>query len=165
MQSRLSHLLYGFVCVASMSLVIQSVADDQASGQKRQHGNSVMIEHAWSRESLSGQPNGAVYLDIENNGPDPVRLTSVSSDIANSARLHESRLDDGMMKMASVSSLSIAPGETVSLKPGGLHVMLMGLKEPLLVGTSHRLVCNFAGMNSIEVRVKVLAATALAFPD
>jgi copper(I)-binding protein len=141
------------------------IADVQSPDRQGAKTDQVTLERAWSPETIPGRSNGVVYLDIQNASDAMIQLVSVSSDIASKASIHESLLVDGMMKMQSVSSVTIQPGERVSLEPGGLHVMLMGLKEQLAVGNSHMLVLNFSTGISRELEVAVFPISQLSFPD
>lgn len=161
--------LCGLVCIGLCFALLVYSTSDMANAQnidaESEKTAPVTLARAWSPETIPGRSNSVVYLDIQNNSDEIIQLTSVSSDIARSAKLHESLLVDGMMKMQSVPSLSISPGERVSLKPGGLHLMLMGLKKPLAVGDSHRLVLDFSKGHTIELEVTVFPISQLSFPD
>lgn len=161
--------LFSSLCIAiCIDLIVCSasvLADVQSIDTQGAKTDQVTLERAWSPETIPGRSNGVVYLDIQNSSDEIIQLISLSTDIARKASLHESLLVDGMMKMQSVPSLTIPPGERVSLKPGGLHVMLMGLKKPLAVGDSHRLVLNFSKNRSHEVEVAVSPISQLSFPD
>jgi copper(I)-binding protein len=144
--------------------------DSHSSDPEKGLSDSLIIEKAWSRETPPGTRSGVVYLDIRNAGDTTLILTKLESDIAGSTHLHESRLMDGMMKMHSVKSLSIDPGEVSSLQPSGLHIMLMGLKKPLLRGESHQLKLSFSNASSSRtvkkiVEVKILPISQLSYPD
>ena len=95
---------------------------------------SVKIDHAWSRAAMAGR-NGVVYLTIT-AGRSGDRLIGVASPVAEKTELHESLMEQGVMKMRGVTALPIAPEQTVTLAPGGLHIMLLRLKQPLHEGDS-----------------------------
>ena len=119
-------------------------------------GSDVLkIDQAWARAAPIGRTT-AVYFSISNSGPAD-KLTTVATDIAAHAGLHKSSLDDkGVMTMTSVQALDVPAGATVTLAPGGYHVMLMDLKQPLKVGDHFALTLSFekAGVMSITVPVK-----------
>ena len=94
----------------------------------------VEIKDAWARATPGGAQNGAAYLTLLS--PTGDRLTGVTSPAAEKAELHQMTNDGGIMKMREVTAIDLPPGTPVSLKPGGLHVMLMGLKHPLQPGQS-----------------------------
>ena len=81
------------------------------------------------RAALGNNPNTGAYVTIRNTGTEPDRLVSVSCECAASTELHSMSTKDGVMEMAEMKNgFVIAPGETLVLKPGGNHIMLMGLK-------------------------------------
>ncbi|MDT8342529.1 MAG: cytochrome c oxidase assembly protein [Longimicrobiales bacterium] len=79
----------------------------------------------------------ALYLTLRNSGPDPVRVTGFVAAGAE-ATLHETRIEDGVMRMAPLEAVELAPGDVVRLRPGGIHVMLTGLERALLPGDTVR---------------------------
>jgi copper(I)-binding protein len=93
-----------------------------------QAAEALRLSDAWVRAMPPGQRMTAGYLSISNPGELPVTLQSVSSD-AGMASLHETRVEEGRSSMRAVHSLTIAPGETVELAPGGMHIMFMGLES------------------------------------
>lgn len=81
------------------------------------------------RAALGNNPNTGAYVTIRNTGTEPDRLVSASCECAASTELHSMSTKDGVMEMAEMKNgFVIAPGETLVLKPGGNHIMLMGLK-------------------------------------
>jgi periplasmic copper chaperone A len=109
----------------------------------------LVVENPWARESVTR--TGAAYLTVRNGGDQDDRLIGVSSEVADKALLHSSAMQDGVMKMRPVEVLEVpAHGEAV-LEPGGLHVMLIGLKEPLEEGKSFALTLEFENAGEVEV--------------
>lgn len=81
------------------------------------------------RAALGNNPNTGAYVTIKNGGDQPDRLVSASCECAASVELHTMATKNGVMEMAEMKDgFAIAPGETLVLKPGGNHIMLMGLK-------------------------------------
>ena len=113
------------------------------------------IHGAWSRELPPVAPNGAAYFHVRNGGSDAVRIVSVSSPVADRAELHAHESDGGVMKMRHVHEVEVPAGEAISLEPGGLHVMLIGLKQPLVDGESFPLTVEFDNAGTIEVTVEI----------
>ena len=124
---------------------------------EHQHSDeaSIVIEHAWSRSLPPVVPNGAAYLSIINNGQ-PDTLVKVSSSIAANSMVHESYIEDDKISMRHVGKVDIAQGQHVEFKPGGYHIMLMGLKKPLSLGTQFTLTLTFEHAGEIEVKVPVI---------
>jgi copper(I)-binding protein len=100
----------------------------------------------------------AVYLWITNNGGKADRLLAVSSAAAAKAEIHSSTMAQGVMQMRPVAALELPPGVTVKIEPGTLHIMLQGLKQPLVAGSVLPLSLEFrdAGMLLIQVPIKPL---------
>ena len=114
----------------------------------------VSVSDAWLRASLGQSPNTAGYMKIENRGTAEDKLVGVNM-ATGMAHLHESAMKDGVMQMKAVDALTIKPGETVELKPGGLHIMVMGLKTPLKAGETVPLRLQFARGGEITVNAEV----------
>ena len=115
----------------------------------------VAVSGAWTRPAAAGQ-NGAGYLTIVNTGPGPQTLRGASSPVATSVGVHESVMTGGIMSMRSVAGgLSIAPGQTVTFKPGSYHLMLMRLKQPLKAGERAPVELDFAPAGKVTVELVV----------
>jgi copper(I)-binding protein len=113
----------------------------------------LVVESPWARESVTR--TGVAYLTVRNGGDQDDRLIGVSSEVADKAELHSSVVQDGVMKMRAVEALDVpAHGEAV-LEPGGLHIMLIGLKAPLEEGKSFALTLEFENAGEIEVMTTV----------
>lgn len=99
---------------------------------------------------------GAVYLWITNNGSKADRLLAVSSPVAAKAELHSTSMRQGIMQMRPVGVVDLPPGMPIKIEPGGLHIMLQGLKQPLEPGFAFPLTLDFrdAGMLVVQVPVK-----------
>ena len=113
------------------------------------------IVHPWARASAGAAQNGAVYLEIVNAGSAPDRLIGASSPAAAHAEPHMHASENGIMKMRPVEAIDIGPGQHVVLKPGGFHLMLMGLTAPLAEGDSFPITLVFEKAGSIEVSAEV----------
>ncbi|GAB3261710.1 copper chaperone PCu(A)C [Chitinimonas naiadis] len=100
----------------------------------------VTVSRAWARATLPGQPVAGAYFDIQ--AATPARLLAVSSPVAAQVELHEMKLEGGIMKMRRLPGLDLAAGQTLQLKPGSYHVMLMQLATPLAAGQTVPLVIH-----------------------
>ncbi|WOJ93003.1 copper chaperone PCu(A)C [Congregibacter variabilis] len=106
------------------------------------------VSGAWVRAMPPGQHMTAAYLQLRNLTAGTVSITGVHSDVG-MASLHETRLEGGRSSMRAVDSLDLAAGEAISMEPGGLHIMLMGLETtpvegdivPVCLQTSEGEVC------------------------
>jgi periplasmic copper chaperone A len=117
---------------------------------------SLTLEQPWSRATPGGAKVGGGYLRITNTGTVPDRLTGGSLSLASKVEVHEMRLEGDVMRMKPVEGgLEIKPGATVELKPGGLHLMFMDLKEPLKEGQVLKGTLTFEKAGPIEVEYTV----------
>ena len=117
------------------------------------------VQDAWIR-ATPGADIAAAYMTLRNAGPAAITVTGVESPIAGHAMIHETQVEAGQSKMRSHEQLVVAPGATVKLQPGGLHVMLHDLKQPLTVGASVPLVIHLSGGGSIAAMATVRPLSA-----
>ena len=136
----------------ALALVI--VLSGAASAGEHTPGD-LSITGPWSFELPPVSPNGAAYFRIENHGQVSDRLVSAQSPIAGRAEFHTHEMDGGMMKMRRVPSVEVPAQSEVTFEPGGLHVMLPGLKKPLVAGERFPLVLEFEKAGTIEVSVEI----------
>ena len=125
--------------------------------------NDIMVTGAYARASASRSARaGAVYFKLANHGTRRDRIIGASADVAASAMIHESKIDNGVATMRPVESIELAPGGEVSFEPSGSHVMLVGLKKPLKEGDHFILTLKLerAGDVAIDVPVGGVAASA-----
>ena len=118
---------------------------------------SVKVTDAWVREMAAGRTVTAVFLELTNAGAAERRLVRGATTAADTLELHEMKRDGGMMRMSPVPQISIPAGETVSLRPGGLHLMLFGVKRPLAAGDTIRVTLTFDDGSTLEVPAAVRA--------
>lgn len=138
----------------------------------------VTVQDAWARPGPKGG-NSAIYFTLTNEGKENLVLVGAASDVAEEVSIHETVMlpaggssqktgaqggsaphhggmaMGGMMTMRPIPSLTIKAGETVSFKPGGLHVMLMNLRRPLAVGDRFSIQLRFEGQEPLQVPVQV----------
>ncbi|MBV9827456.1 MAG: copper chaperone PCu(A)C [Alphaproteobacteria bacterium] len=114
---------------------------------------AVEVSNAWARGTPGGAQIGAAYLTLQSSSGD--RLTGIATSVAQKAELHTMTMDNGVMKMRPLDGVDLPAGQTVSLKPGGIHIMLMGLKAPLQPGQSFPMTLQFAKAGSREVTVAI----------
>lgn len=121
----------------------------------------IVAGHPWARATPDGAKVGAGYIKITNNGKVSDRLTGGSFEGA-TVEIHEMSMDGGVMKMRQLSEgLEILPGATVELKPGGNHLMFMGLKQSITAGADRKATLTFekAGSLDVEFRIEPIGAT------
>lgn len=133
----------------------------------------IEVEDAWARTSPMVTSAGAVYMDLTSSEDDRLLSAGVESSIARSVEIHETveanmaeGLDDeetedieqmgGAMAMRPVDGIDLPAGDTVSLEPGGLHIMLLELSEPLQAGQTFDLTLEFAESAERVVEIEVM---------
>ena len=115
----------------------------------------ITVANAWARPTVAGQTSAAAYATIANAG-DGDRLIAASSPAASHVTLHMTQVTNGVARMRQqAEGISVPAGERVELAPGGTHVMLTGLKTPLLEGGTFELRLNFerAGEKVVVARI------------
>lgn len=124
----------------------------------------VAVADAWVRGTVAAQRATGAFMNL--TSPTDTALVSASSPVAGLVEVHEMAMDGGVMRMRAIQQLALPAGKTVSLKPGGYHVMLMDLKGPLKEGEAVPITLTFAGKDgrktTQEVKVPVRALTAPA---
>jgi periplasmic copper chaperone A len=142
-----------FACILLLSL-------GAAAAQEFKAG-SLEIDQPWSRATPKGAKVAAGYLTIKNTGTDPDRLVSGASPVAGKLEIHEMSMDKGVMKMRPVpDGIEIKPGETVELKPGSFHIMMMDLKQQIERGKPFKASLTFQKAGPVEVEFTVVAPGA-----
>ena len=128
-------------------------------------GGGIKVSGAWSRESPQMAHAGAVFLVIENGGKAADSLLGASTDVCETVELHESIIENDVMKMRPVEGnrIEIPAGESVELQPGGLHIMLINLTALPEAGSRFELALEFekAGVVLVEVEVRDIASMGM----
>ena len=113
---------------------------------------SLEIDHPWSRATAPTAPTGGGYLVITNKGTTPDRLIAARSNAAAKVEIHEMTMNNNIMRMRELpKGLEIPAGQTVTLKPGGFHVMFLDLKAPFAKGAKIPVTLVFEKAGSIDV--------------
>ncbi|HJQ14077.1 MAG TPA: copper chaperone PCu(A)C [Anaerolineales bacterium] len=113
---------------------------------------SVEVQDAWMRPAVQGG-NGAAYFAIRSSAAE--ELVGVSSDVAEAVEMHESKMIEDVMEMRQVQSVPLGAGEEVMFEPGGLHVMLVNLKQDLKAGDEIEITLHFKSYQDLPLRVPV----------
>ncbi len=123
-------------------------------------GDLVIME-PWARATIGQVKTGAVYLTVINHGAAGDRLLAVSTPVAAKAQLHSNIVDAGVMKMRPVEAIDIEAKGSTTLEPGGIHVMLMGVQNPLEEGDVFPMTLTFETAGSVDVEVHVQGIAAM----
>ena len=149
------------IALAAGTLVILTAPAFSQSHTMQQHGSAhkmqtatIAVEQPWARASIG--KNGAAYARLTNKGTKPDRLVDVKSSIAARVEIHTHIKDGDIMRMRQVEGgIPVAPGESVTMKPGGYHVMLIGLKKKLETGSSFSLTFVFENGGEVKTMAEV----------
>ncbi|CAK0769396.1 periplasmic copper chaperone A [uncultured Gammaproteobacteria bacterium] len=162
--------LLKLAAVIAVLLPFGAVAGDhnehtQAPSQQApsQAGN-IRIDQPWVRETPKGAQAGAAYMALSNTGAAPDRLLGGSSPMADKVELHTHIDDNGVMRMRKIDAVEIAPGEPSVLRPGGMHIMLIGLKGQIKQGTPVPLTLRFERGGEVTISMPVAGPGAMEPP-
>jgi copper(I)-binding protein len=127
-----------------------------AATLQAQSSGTIAIEKPFSRATPGGAQVAAGYMTIVNKGAVADRLIAVASPAADKVQVHEMSMDGGVMKMRELpNGLPIEAGKSVSLAPGGYHLMMMGLKAPLKAGDKVPVTLTFEKAGKVDVTLEV----------
>ncbi len=118
--------------------------------------SDIKIKDAYVRATPPGLPNSAAFMSIENHSMSLISLVDVKTAASSAAEIHTHDMKDGIMKMYQVPKVDIKSHDTTTLKPGGFHIMLLGLvKKPLKEGQTINLTLVFSNNQNIDITVPV----------
>ena len=146
--------------VAALLLVTPAIAHDGVI-----HLGPINISAPFTRATLPNAPVGGGFLTIENTGDTDDRLVSVAATVSGAVQLHEMAMQGDVMKMRELpDGITIPAGETITLAPGGLHIMFMGLTQPFTEGQTVAVTLTFEQAGSVDMELPVLGAAADTAP-
>lgn len=123
----------------------------------------VEVDGAWARASTAGRKVTGVFMRLTAKADS--RLVGVESPVAGSAEVHAMKLEDGIMKMRALPALDLPAGQTVELKPGSYHVMLLDLKAPLVQDSTVPITLVFQDAKAAQSRIGLSVPVRSAAPD
>jgi len=129
----MSRLFRRSVVIAALTFCLPTFAAD-----------TIATEGAWTRATPPGAVNSAAYVQLHNSGKEERTVVSATSEAAEEVQLHTVIAEDGLMKMRQVPYISVPAGGVAELKPGGYHIMLLGVTQPLRDGESVDIELEFA---------------------
>ncbi|WP_011579731.1 MULTISPECIES: copper chaperone PCu(A)C [Chelativorans] len=145
-----------FVTIAAA----ESAAEGHHHGAAAISAGDVRISEPWARAMLPGQPTGGAYMTIRNEGAEPDRLLAVTSPAAGKVEIHMMEMKGEVMEMRPVEGgLEVPAGESVSLKPGGLHLMFFDVETPFAEGAEVPVTLEFEKAGRVELSLPVLPAS------
>ncbi|KQN07093.1 hypothetical protein ASE85_18615 [Sphingobium sp. Leaf26] len=122
--------------------------------------NNLTIAKPWTRQTAAGQSVGGGFMSIANSSKTADTLVSATSPAAQKVEFHSMTMDGGIMRMRPVpGGLPVPAGGRLDLKPGGFHIMLVGLKQPLALGRRVPITLRFQRAGTITVQLKVESVT------
>ena len=131
-----------------------------AAGGAAMAQSGIELRDAWARATPPGAEIGAAYLEIRNSGDKADRLLSASTAVAKRVEVHVTQRDGDVMRMREVKSLELPARQSVTLEPGGTHLMLLNLSRQLKQGERFRLRLRFERAGEVETEVDVRALGA-----
>ena len=152
-----------FAVLAAALLLAPLFAAAPAPAHEFHRLGDIVIEQPWSR--ATPVKVGGAYMTLRNNGNAADKLIKVTSPVAERVEIHETKIEGGMAMMRPVAAIELKRRSSVQLKPGGLHVMLMGLQRPLKEGERIKLALTFERAGTIEVEARVEKAGAMSPGD
>jgi copper(I)-binding protein len=146
-----------YAAALSPLLLVASIASGGCDADGGTPG-SLAVADAWSRPvavEASTASVGVVYLSLYNGTTLEQQLVGLETPVASRAEIHETRMEGDIARMRQADSIHLPPGETVELRPGGIHGMLMGVNRELAPGDRFPLTLIFAGGDSLSTTVEV----------
>lgn len=156
----MTRLINRLAIAAALVALLTALAPVRAQDTKV---GDLVITQAWSRATPGGAKVAGAYLTIENKGSAADRLVGGGADVAGHVEIHEMAMEGGVMKMRALDNgLAIEPGKTVKLAPGGYHVMLIDLKNPLKQGDKVPVTLQFEKAGKVNLSFDVQGVGAQA---
>ena len=120
---------------------------------------AITVSRAWARPTIGASATTAGYVTLRNSGSKPDRLVAAQSELASAIEIHMHVMDGDIARMRRVDDVAIAPGQSAEFNPGGLHLMVLGLKRPLKAGETLPLKLTFqtAGVLAVNAVVSMTA--------
>jgi hypothetical protein len=157
MKTSLIAILVILSMVLAACVPVQPMSGEMAPGAPAPEPGKVTVVDARARATPPMAESAGAFLTVLNGLDEPIRFVSAEAQVSNVVELHETKEEDGVMKMIpQPDGFEIPAGEALILKPGGKHVMFIGLLQPLVAGEEFTLKLNFAGAEPIELQVPIV---------
>ena len=125
----------------------------------------IVIEQPWARATPGGARTGAAYMTLINNGPFGDRLLGATTPLADKVQFHKVSEDNGVSRMREVPVVDLEPGARIIFRPGEMHMMIVGLKQPLVEGQNFQLTLQFEKAGNVELTVPIEHIGAIRHDD
>ena len=152
-----------FTKTAYTALLLAAAIMQPVHAQK-QTEQAIVVEKPWARATPGGARTGAGYMTIINMGTTADRLLGAASPVAREVQFHKVTEERGISRMRQLQSIDIASGGKIQLQPGNIHIMLVGLKQPLKQGETFPLTLEFEKAGRIDLTVAIARVGAMR-PD
>ena len=147
------------ICAAlTLAVALLGIGDAFAASDQ------IVVEKKWARATPKMAVTGGAYLTVTNRGPGEDRVLNVTSPVAEKIQFHAMTVDNDVAKMTRLLAIELPPGVPVVFKPGGIHMMLLGLNRQLKEGETVPLILTFEKAEAIELDAQVLEIAATAQP-
>ena len=150
-----SRAVFMFRFVASLAILGLCVSG--CSAERGDETIGIVIEDAWTRPTPAGMPMGAAYFTIVNGTGEDDALVGATTPAAARVEVHESTLEDGMARMRPLAEIRVPAHGRVAVTPGGIHLMLVDLTQPLVAGTRVPLTLEFREAGRMTIQLVVAA--------
>ncbi|TBR43920.1 copper chaperone PCu(A)C [Marinomonas agarivorans] len=177
-QLKLSLIHFSILSGLIMVLPVQA---DHSGGNEEQHKHhhaksshehkhnqhkheQILVQEAYIRATPPGAKNSAAYFTLINHTNEDLLLTGASSSVAKTTELHNHFMADGAMSMRQIKSAHLPANKKVLFQPGGLHVMLFDLSQPLVAGDTATLTLTFHNGEKVELMANILAPDDIVNP-
>ena len=148
--------------ILAVAMLLFGAIDGGVSAAQMRSG--IDVEAPWARATPGGAQTGAAYMEILNKGPTADRLLGATTPVARTVQFHSVTEENGISRMHEMPAIDIAPGASVVFKPGGMHMMLVGLKGPLKEGETIRITLEFRQAGRLDVDLPVGRVGAMHSP-
>jgi len=144
--------------VVIAACIVTGVLAGSAAAEHGYRKGDLDVRHPWTRATPPGAKNAAGYLEIRSSGKGPDRVVGASTPYAERVELHMTVREGDVIRMREVQSFGIPAGQRLTLRPGGQHLMIVGLKRPLAKDERIPLTLRFERAGEIRVELEVQSA-------
>jgi copper(I)-binding protein len=134
-------------------------------GGETRAASAISVEQPFARATPGRATTGAAYIMLINGGTSADRLVGAATPVADNVQFHKVTEDNGVSRMRQVQGVELAPGAKIIFKPGEMHMMLVGLKQPLIEGQTFPLTLQFEQAGRVEVPVPINRVGAMQHDD